>query len=151
MGMVLFSFSTNIHAENFSFAFLECGSTRSFTDIFFSFSRCAYFWSAADGCSDGADKAAHGNTPYLAWLLQQVRQYQLSSGIRVLDYLDNHYYPQGGEYSSDETNGLDAMRLRSVKSLYDPTYVGKKETETSIGNSQGLRLLFQMNLGSMQW
>jgi hypothetical protein len=45
--------------------------------------------------------------------------------VRLVDYLDVHYYPQasGVALSNDESAGTQALRLRSLKSLYDPTYV----------------------------
>src|SRR5262249_1267017 len=50
---------------------------------------------------------------------------QARSGVRVIDYLDIHYYPQaaGVSLSSDESEGTQSARLRSVKSLYDPNYI----------------------------
>jgi Glycoside hydrolase family 44 len=86
---------------------------------------CGYFFSAADGCSAGADAAAHGGEPLLDWYLDQINQYQAANGVKLLDYLDLHYYPQstGVALSDDESAATSALRLRSLKSLYDPTYV----------------------------
>jgi len=86
---------------------------------------CAYFFSAADGCSAGADARAHGNVPLYEWLLGQVRAYQRTSGVRLIDYVDVHYYPQsnGVALSDDESAATSALRLRSLKGLYDPSYV----------------------------
>jgi hypothetical protein len=83
---------------------------------------CEYFYSAHDGCGPGTDYAAHG--PLLAWYLDQVQSYLNSHGVRLVDYLDIHYYPQSGSValSEDESAGTAALRLRSLKSLYDPTY-----------------------------
>ncbi len=57
---------------------------------------CAYFFSAADGCSPGADRAAHGEMDFLPWYLQQAKAWEVAHGVRILDYLDVHYYPQAG-------------------------------------------------------
>lgn len=88
---------------------------------------CEYFWSAADGCGPGgADAAAHGNLPLTDWYLKQVKDYQTAHpGVRLLDYLDIHYYPQGTNIalSDDESAATSARRLRSLKGLYDPAYV----------------------------
>ena len=75
----------------------------------------AYFCSAADDTSDGcqatdADRAAHGGVPLTEWYLRQFRAEQQRTGRRLLDYLDLHYYAQGGQ-STDVT-----------RSLWDPTY-----------------------------
>ncbi|HEY8022395.1 MAG TPA: glycoside hydrolase family 44 protein [Thermoanaerobaculia bacterium] len=86
---------------------------------------CAYFYSAADGCAPGPDAAAHGNLALLDWYLKQVADYRTATGVRLVDYLDVHYYPQAGNVtlSSDETPATSALRLRTLKSLYDPSYV----------------------------
>jgi hypothetical protein len=87
---------------------------------------CAYFHSAADGCIAGADQAAHGDLPFLEWYLDQISQYQTSNGVRLVDVLDVHYYPQGGQALSAEGDAaMQSLRLRSVKDLYDPTYVSE--------------------------
>jgi hypothetical protein len=53
-----------------------------------------------------------------------VQTYLNTHGVRLVDYLDIHYYPQSGSValSEDESAGTAAMRLRSLKSLYDPSY-----------------------------
>jgi hypothetical protein len=75
-----------------------------------------YFCSAADDLSDGCDasdgdRAAHGGTPLVAWLLRQGRAYEQANSVRLFDYLDLHYYPQGGSPP------------QNLRSLYDPTFV----------------------------
>ena len=87
---------------------------------------CEYFYSAADDCSpNGADHVAHGRVPLTQWYLRQVRQYQEAHGVRLVDVLDVHYYPQasGVALSGDESEATSARRLRSLRSLWDPTYV----------------------------
>ncbi|MBY0278530.1 glycoside hydrolase family 44 protein, partial [Candidatus Binatia bacterium] len=86
---------------------------------------CAYFGSAADDCIDGADRRAHGGLPFLEWYLAQVASYQQAHGVRLIDYLDIHYYPAaaGVTLSDDESAPTAARRLRTLKSLYDPAYV----------------------------
>jgi hypothetical protein len=101
---------------------------------------CAYFFSAADGCSAGGDAAAHGNLALYDWYLKQVKDYQTANGVRLIDYLDLHYYPQGTSISlsDDESAATSARRLRSLKGLYDPAYVD----ESWIG--QPVRLIPRM-------
>lgn len=86
---------------------------------------CAYFYSAADGCGPGADRAAHGGMDFIPWYLKQAKDWETAHGVRILDYLDVHYYPQapGVALTNDESIGTSALRLRTLKSLYDPTYV----------------------------
>jgi hypothetical protein len=90
-----------------------------------------YFWSALDAAPGGAwwnnpqDRLAHGNVPFVSWYLQQMRAYEQQNGTRILDYLDLHYYPQasGVSLASVGNASTQALRLRSTRSLWDPTYV----------------------------
>jgi hypothetical protein len=86
---------------------------------------CAYFYSAADGCEPGPDRAAHNNTDFIPWYLQQMQAYQTAHGTRILDYLDVHIYPQiDGVYSESLGDAsVQAARLRSTRQLWDTTYV----------------------------
>jgi hypothetical protein len=86
---------------------------------------CAYFYSAADGCGPGPDRAAHGGMDFIPWYLQQAKNWETVHGVRILDTLDVHCYPQasGVALTDDESAATSALRLRSLKSLYDPTYV----------------------------
>jgi hypothetical protein len=51
--------------------------------------------------------------------------YEQQHGVRILDYLDLHIYPQvNGVYSGSLGNAnVQAARLRSTRQLWDPTYV----------------------------
>jgi hypothetical protein len=100
---------------------------------------CEYFWSAADGCSNGPDRAAHGGLGLLEWYLAQVEAHRVATGTRLVDYLDIHYYPQAGTaLNDDESAPAAAKRLRTVRSLYDAAYVD----ESWIG--QAVRLIPRM-------
>jgi hypothetical protein len=104
---------------------------------------CAYFFSPADDCTVGADRIAHGNLEFLDWYLKQAKAHYDATGVRLVDYLDVHYYPQstGVSLSDDESPATQALRLRSLKSLYDPTYVDESWIG-SMGYSGGVvRLL----------
>jgi hypothetical protein len=88
---------------------------------------CDLFGSAADNCVDGADRQAHGGLAFVAWYLQQVCANPLPGGGRVVDYLDLHYYPQGSNValSDDDSPPTAALRLRSLKELYDADWVSE--------------------------
>jgi hypothetical protein len=47
-----------------------------------------------------------------------------NNGRRLLDYFDEHFYPQGSgiALSGAGSAATQALRLRSVRSLWDPTY-----------------------------
>jgi uncharacterized repeat protein (TIGR01451 family) len=98
---------------------------------------CAYFYSGADGCSPGADHATHGNTDFVEWYLQQMNLYEQQNGVRILDYLDIHSYPYApGVALSDAGNAeTQALRLRSTRSLWDPTYLDESWVGTDLGHA----------------
>jgi hypothetical protein len=85
---------------------------------------CAYFYSAKDGCSLGTDYTDHSSTAFVPWYLQQMKTYEAQHGTRILDYLDLHNYPQasGVALSSAGSTATQALRLRSTRSLWDPSY-----------------------------
>jgi hypothetical protein len=78
-----------------------------------------YFSTNATG-----DRAAHGNVPLGQWYLQQMQAYERAHGLRILDYFDEHYYPQGNGVTLGLAGNAStqALRLRSTRSLWDPTY-----------------------------
>jgi putative cell wall-binding protein len=93
---------------------------------------CAYFYAPDDpsSCGPGPDKTAHGNLPLAAWYLQQFAAYDQAHGQRLLDYFDEHYYPQeaGVALGTAGDAATQALRLRSTRSLWDPTYTDESWT-----------------------
>lgn len=93
---------------------------------------CAYFYAPDDpgGCGPGPDKTAHGNQPLAAWYLQQFAAYDKAHGQRLLDYFDEHFYPQenGVALSTAGSAATQALRLRSTRALWDPTYTDESWT-----------------------
>jgi hypothetical protein len=89
----------------------------------------AYFFSALDadkGFQRKPDRRAHGDVPLIEWYLAQLKAHEAKTGVRVLDVLDLHYYPQGNGIGVDTDGNTDAqtnaLRIRSTRSLWDPTY-----------------------------
>lgn len=90
-----------------------------------------YFYSAKDVADGGSwwdtrsDRKAHGDVPLVEWYLQQMHAYELSHGTRLVDYLDLHMYPQanGVALSPAGSAATQQLRLRSTRSLWDPTYL----------------------------
>lgn len=85
-----------------------------------------YFFSGYDqqygsqhGWSYLPDRANHGGTDYLPWLLTQLKL----DGRHLLDIFTVHYYPQGGEFSNDTSTTMQLLRNRSTRSLWDPNYI----------------------------
>ena len=81
---------------------------------------CEWVASGLDGCGPGADSAAHGGLNFSQWYLKNMKSASDSHHRRLLDYYDEHYYPaiDGGTDAA-----ANALRLRSTRSLWDPTYV----------------------------
>lgn len=81
-------------------------------------------WSAYFDTNVSGDRQAHGGLDLGRWYLQQMHQYEMQHGIRVLDYFDEHYYPQanGVTLGSAGSSATQALRLRSTRALWDPTY-----------------------------
>ena len=97
----------------------------------------SYLYSDLDRGSDNfathADRKAHGDQPFLPWWLQQVARADARHGSRSLDLLDVHYYPQAtGVYSSASDPATQERRIRSVRSLYDSSYVDESWIGTGV-------------------
>ncbi len=58
-----------------------------------------------------------GGVDYIPWLLGQWK----AVGHPV-DVLSVHFYPQGGEYSNDDSLAAQQLRNRSTRQLWDPNY-----------------------------
>jgi PKD repeat protein len=86
---------------------------------------CAYYYSAVDGCGAGTDYNTHGDLPFVPWYLREMKVYEDLNRTRILDYLDLHYYPAaaGVSLSAAGNASTQARRLRSTRSLWDPTYI----------------------------
>jgi hypothetical protein len=98
-----------------------------------------YFFSAADataGFNAKPDRRAHDDLPFIEWYLRKLREHEKKTGVKVLDVLDLHYYPQakglgvGTEGKTDpDTN---ALRLRATRSLWDPRYLDESYVKESV-------------------
>jgi len=84
--------------------------------------------------SNPPDRAAHGGTPFAAWYLAQLAAYEQQHGQRILDYFDEHIYPQGSGVAFGHGNdpATNALRLRSTRALWDPTYVDESWINTTM-------------------
>jgi hypothetical protein len=80
-------------------------------------------YGGAHGWSSLPDRTSHGGVDYLPWLLDQLRQNHVATGVRLLDIFTVHVYPQSGEFSNDVSNAMQLRRNRSTRSLWDPNYV----------------------------
>jgi hypothetical protein len=111
-----------------------------------------YYWNSPAGA---ADKAAHEGADFLPWFLDQVRQHDEQSGVRTLDVLDVHYYPEG-LYNADADTETAAHRLRSTRSLWDASYADESWISLPITLIPRLRQLIDAHypgtkLGFSEW
>lgn len=89
----------------------------------FWYSRYDTETAAQNGYTYFPDYATYGNQYQVEWYLRQMRNYEQTNGTRLLDYLDLHFYPQNGvDLSTAGDAANQALRLRSVRALWDPTY-----------------------------
>ena len=97
-----------------------------------------YYWYSdldrgTDNFTTHADRTAHGGMPFLPWWLGQIAQADRQNGSRSLDLLDVHYYPQASKvFSESKDPATQALRIRSVHSLFDPNYVDESWIGTPV-------------------
>ena len=72
----------------------------------------------------GDESATHGGLTHGEYFLSQMQQASTSGGVRLLDYFDEHYYPQGDGVALSPAGSAktQALRLRQTRALWDPTY-----------------------------
>jgi hypothetical protein len=88
-----------------------------------------YLYSGKDrvaGKQTHPDRLAHGDIPLIPYYLSKIAAHEKSSNQRLLDVLDVHFYPTAeglyGAKARTDPEGA-ALRLRSTRALWDPTYV----------------------------
>ena len=100
----------------------------------------AYFYSALDRAEGGRwwnrtpDRSTHAGVPLVPWYLQQMREYEQENGIRILDYLDLHYYPRSAGVALAPVGNEETAtrRLRTTRSLWDRAYVDESWIEEPV-------------------
>lgn len=102
-----------------------------------------YYWNSHAG---EEDKAAHGGQDFIPWFLDHAKVLETTSGRRVLDYLDLHYYPTANIFSDEKDPETRARRLRATRGLWDPSY----KDEGWIGGD-GYATQTQPNKNEVQW
>ncbi|KAH9483879.1 Endoglucanase A [Psilocybe cubensis] len=90
-----------------------------------------YYWTSEVGYTDNA---AHYNIDFLPWFLMQMKQHESTTGSRLLDYLDIHYYFQADTSANDAA--AKALRLRATRSLWDTSYVDESWVGSNPQNHQ---------------
>jgi hypothetical protein len=75
------------------------------------------------------DRAAHGNTDYVVWLLQQFKADETTRGVRLLDFFTLHYYPQGGN------SAMTFRRRCNCGAIVRRVLCGTRVTRTNRGST----------------
>jgi hypothetical protein len=97
----------------------------------------AYHYSAKDiaaGVTLRPDRRLHGDEPLIPWYLRRIREYEQQNRTRILDILDVHFYSMAQGVGTGIQGQTDpataALRIRSTRSLWDPTYVDESWINT---------------------
>jgi len=81
------------------------------------------------------DRLRHWNVPLLPWYLRELRKHEERTGVRLVDVVDVHFYP-AADPGVGTAGGTDpataALRIRSTRSLWDPTYVDESWVDEPI-------------------
>lgn len=102
-----------------------------------------YYVSGADAAI-GNYGATYDGLNAQEWLLNQLHQYNVSTGQRLLDTYTLHYYPQGGEFGNDVSTNMELRRNQSTRSLWDPNYVDQSWIASTGINGGVVNLINQM-------
>jgi hypothetical protein len=138
----------------------------------------AYFASGKDAelCGAGRaswsqppDRTAHGGEPITKWWLRKLAAHEKQHGVRLVDILDFHFYPQTGIYMGGTPHDPRTMegRVQETRVLWDPSFVdpswmaGDENGKQVGGKLQVLRLMkswiaecnpgMQTALGEYNW
>ena len=114
----------------------------------------AFFHSSSDrqwvetpgrAAADSPDTIARGGVDYFPWLLRELAAREKQSGVRLLDIVTFHWYPQGGEYSDNVSPDIQRMRNRSTRILWDAEYTDPTWINTVVRLIPRLRELVAAN------
>ncbi len=96
----------------------------------------------------GDNEASH-NMAWTPYFLSKLYQYQQQHGVRLLDYLDQHYY--GNESNTSDDAASNAQRLRSTRSLWDPTYTDESWVGQTFTQAEQIQLIPRMRQWAQQY
>jgi hypothetical protein len=87
----------------------------------------AYLYSASDlvaGVGARPERRAPGDPPFMPWWLRRLREHSQRTGVRVLDVVDVHFFPQEQDISGGKIDSASsASRILSTRALWDPDHV----------------------------
>jgi hypothetical protein len=74
--------------------------------------------------ADYPDRGSNGGWDYMPWMLNQLHQYNITNGQRLLDYFTLHCYPQEGSVSGNAVDtATERLRNQSTRQFWDSNYV----------------------------
>lgn len=79
------------------------------------------WWFYWNSLSEDVDRNRHDGMDFLPWFLREMAAYEAETGVRLLDVLGIHYYPEG-LYNNNADEETAVHRTRATRSLWDPTY-----------------------------
>ncbi len=80
-----------------------------------------YYWNGANN----SDKGAHAGVDLLPWWLNELYWEDKVAGVRSVDVLDVHAYPDGPDTSTWTLAQDQALTARIYRDYWDPTYVSE--------------------------
>jgi hypothetical protein len=104
----------------------------------------SYGWEGYETLQNAPDSAKDGN--FLAWYLRQVKAADTKAGMRLVNDLDLHWYPEatGGGVrivGTETTPAVIAAREQAPRSLWDPSYVEDSWITADTLNGKGIDLI----------
>ena len=85
------------------------------------------YGAAHDYCCYPDREGVQKNVPYIPWLLSEWKK-----AGHPIDIFSVHFYPQGNEFSDDNTIKTQQLRNRSTRQLWDPKYVSESYIGTPV-------------------
>lgn len=83
-----------------------------------------FYWNGANG----SDKGVHAGVDLLPWWLNEVYWEDKIAGVRSVDVLDVHAYPDGPDTSTWTQAQKQALAARIYRDYWDPTYVSESSS-----------------------
>ena len=111
---------------------------------------CEWVASGADGCAPGADAAAHGGLNLSQWYLKNMKDYSDAARRQALPRLLRPALLPADQRRQGPRRP-NALRLRSTRSLWDPTYVDESWIGPSGVNAPPLQFIRTMKAWVAQY